>query len=75
MAKADSEVSNDDFRRLLGSSHYIESNLTEEAQFMLESTARMATILVGGEECIASIGYSLAANIIQEHGRHIAYLK
>ena len=67
MAKTDSEGSNDDVRHLLGSSHYIEPKLVEEAQIMLESTARMATTLVGGKECIVLTGYSLAKSLIQEH--------
>ena len=53
---------------------YIEPKSIEEAQIMLESTARMVTILASDKECIASTGYSLAANLIQEHSRHIAYL-
>ena len=74
MAKADNEESNDNFRCLLGSSYYIEPKSAEEAQIMLQCTARLETILAGGKEYIALTGYFLVASLIQDHGRHIAYL-
>ena len=54
------KTSREDFNKILGSTHYAEPKVAEDAAKMLQSVAKTAVKLAGNRPCIASIGYTLA---------------
>lgn len=63
MAKIEGD--NKEYSKLLGSSHYSESKTVKDAGIMLEPTTNIAQVLVGDEECIATMGYALAVALMK----------
>ena len=51
----------EDFNEILGSTHYAEPNVIEDASKMLKSVLKAAEKLAGDKPCITTIGYSLAS--------------
>ena len=60
-----------DFDEILGSTHYAKPKVAEDAAKMLQSVAKAAEKLVGDKPCIASIGYSLASELMAAMDRQI----
>ena len=58
------KTSIEDFDEILGSTYYAEPKVTEDAAKMLQSVAKTTEKLAGDKPCIASIGYSLASELM-----------
>ena len=65
------KTSREDFDEILGSAHYAKSKVAEDAAKMLQSVGKTAEKLAGGNSCIASIGYSLALELMANMDRQI----
>ena len=66
-----SKTSIEDFDKILGSTHYTEPKVAEDAAKMLQSVAKTAEKLAGDKPYIASIGYSLASELMATIDRQI----
>ena len=65
------KTSREDFDKILGSTHYAEPKVAEDVAKMLQSVAKVAEKLAGDKPYIASIGYSLASDLMAKMDRQI----
>mmetsp|Transcript_45753 Transcript_45753/g.49399 ORF Transcript_45753/g.49399 Transcript_45753/m.49399 type:complete len:176 (+) Transcript_45753:710-1237(+) len=70
--KREEKTSIKDFEKLLGIMTYAKPKLIKEAIQMLIVVAKVAIKLTGDQPCIASMGYTDAAELMRFHDRPIA---